>query len=332
MTTPQQNESFVRSLVMACITGCIPFTFIENPHLIEAAKAIGVTLPSRKVLSTTVLDAAFKDIQTATDDQLSKLKYIDAASDGWRKKYCEQGAGLVNFCALTATGALLHDVLNCSAVRKDADGIADMLLDAAEKMSGGDCGRIAGWILDNTKANWAAMKQLATEHPDWIMRGCIAHGLALAMKDFTKFTAGRGQAAKQNTWGLKWAEATLAAANKIANYINDSPAAKQQVRSSQLHALPQPKEASGRKHHACWCNPPDAAQHTIVLNIMPRRLAALSVACLQPAHLALRLGAQPRALCAKTSALRGSCTLRGSCVQGVLTGCETSFKMIHFRC
>jgi hypothetical protein len=50
MTTPQQNESFVRSLVMACITGCIPFSFIENPHLVEAAKAIGVTLPSRRVL------------------------------------------------------------------------------------------------------------------------------------------------------------------------------------------------------------------------------------------------------------------------------------------
>jgi hypothetical protein len=64
-----------------------------------------------------VLDAAFKDVHTATEDQLRQLKYIDAASDGWRKKYCEQGAGLVNFCALTTTGALLHDVLNCSAVQ-----------------------------------------------------------------------------------------------------------------------------------------------------------------------------------------------------------------------
>lgn len=86
MTTPQQNESFVRSLVMACITGCIPFTFMENPHLKEAAKVIGVTLPSRKQLSTTVLDKAFKDIKTADQELLAKLRYFDASSDGWRKK------------------------------------------------------------------------------------------------------------------------------------------------------------------------------------------------------------------------------------------------------
>jgi hypothetical protein len=224
-------------MVMACITGCIPFSSIEDPHLVEAAKTIGVTLLSRRVLSTTGLNAPFKDVHTATEDLLRQLKYIDAASDGWRKKYCERGAGLVNFCALNTTGALLHDVLNCSAVRKDADSIVSMLLSAAEKMSGGDCGHIAGWILDNTKANWGAMKQLVAVHPDWIMPGCIAHGLALAMKDFTKFTVGWGQAAKQNTWGLKWVEVTLAAANTIASYINDSPATKQQARSLQLHAL-----------------------------------------------------------------------------------------------
>jgi hypothetical protein len=81
------------------------------------------------------------------------------------------------------------------------------------------------------------MKELVAVHPDWIMRGCIAHGLAMAMKDFTKLTVGRGQAAKQNTWGLKWAEVTLAAANTIANYINHSLATKQQARFLQLHAL-----------------------------------------------------------------------------------------------
>lgn len=74
------------------------------------------------------------------------------------------------------------------------------------------------------------MKLLAAKHPDWIMRGCIGHGLALAMKDFTQHTAGKGANAKQNTWGCKWAESTLASANKIANFFNDSPQAKCLVR------------------------------------------------------------------------------------------------------
>jgi len=71
-----------------------------------------------------------------------------------------------------------------------------MLETAAEQMSGGELARISGWILDNTKANWGAMKFLVEKHPQWIMRGCIAHGLALAMKDFTTFTTGRGQNAR----------------------------------------------------------------------------------------------------------------------------------------
>ena len=65
------------------------------------------------------------------------------------------------------------------------------------------------------------MKILVEKYPQWSTRGSIVHGLALAMKDFTTFTAGRGQNAKHNSWGYKWAEIALAAANKIANYLND---------------------------------------------------------------------------------------------------------------
>ena len=75
------------------------------------------------------------------------------------------------------------------------------------------------------------MKILVEKHPQWIMWGCIAHGLALAMKDFTTFTAGWGQNAKHNSWGCKWAEIALAAANKIANYLNDSHVAKSLMRA-----------------------------------------------------------------------------------------------------
>ena len=50
------------------------------------------------------------------------------------------------------------------------------------------------------------------------------------MKDFTTFTAGWGQTAKRNT-GCKWAEIALAAANKFANYLNDSHVAKSLVRN-----------------------------------------------------------------------------------------------------
>jgi Protein of unknown function (DUF 659) len=186
----KQGAAFNRSMAMACITGCVPFTFFENAHFKAAAAGVGVTLPSRKVLSTTLLDSIFKDVQLGTASTLAELSFIDGASDGWRKKHCEQGAGLMNFCALGLAGAFFWDAINCSALRKDGAGIADLLEKQAIAMTDGAPTRFAGWLLDNTKANWAAIKLLNEKYPGWINRGCAAHSFSLTMKDLTSFTPG----------------------------------------------------------------------------------------------------------------------------------------------
>ena len=84
-------------------------------------------------------------------------------------------------------------------------------------------------MLDNTKTNCAAMNELQRKHPKWIMRGCIAHGLALAMKDFVKYTSSSGRGASERTWGLRWAERVLDVAFKIANFLQDSSDARRLV-------------------------------------------------------------------------------------------------------
>jgi Protein of unknown function (DUF 659) len=193
VATPQQQLDFTLHLTRALITGCVPLNFIENEDLKSATRVVGITLPSRKVLSTTILDKVFADVQLGTADKLGALSYVDASSDGWRKKYCEQGAGLMNFLALTGSGALFVDAVNCSEQRKDASAIAAQLKAMAIIMTSNQPDRLTGWLLDNTKANWAAMKELQLAFPKWFMRGCIAHGLALAMKDLTTYDAGARQ-------------------------------------------------------------------------------------------------------------------------------------------
>jgi uncharacterized membrane protein YebE (DUF533 family) len=47
----QQKEAFIDELVKAMATSCIPFTFMENSYLNEAAQAPGVELPSRRALA-----------------------------------------------------------------------------------------------------------------------------------------------------------------------------------------------------------------------------------------------------------------------------------------
>lgn len=190
VATPEQQQQYVQHMAMAVVTGNVAFNFFENEHLAKAAKVFGVTLPSRRTLATTVLDRLCEGEQLGTSAKLAAFDFIDAASDGWRKKYCEQGAGLSNFCALGVAGAIFFDALNCAALRKDGPAIAAQLEEQAQRMTAGQPERLAGWVLDNTKANWAAMALLQLAHPDWIMRGCLAHGLSLAMKDLTVFTRG----------------------------------------------------------------------------------------------------------------------------------------------
>jgi hypothetical protein len=135
---------------MACITSCVPFTFFENERFKAAADVFGVELPSRKVLSTTILDSIFEVVQSASAQSLAHLTFVDAFSDGWSKKHCESCAALMNFCALTSTGALMFDALNCSDMRKDGEGIGALLEEQAKQMTDGNPVRLACWVLDNT--------------------------------------------------------------------------------------------------------------------------------------------------------------------------------------
>jgi hypothetical protein len=53
------------------------------------------------VLATTTPDAVFDKVKLLSSEKICTLQHIDESSDGWRKKYCEQGASLANFCNLT---------------------------------------------------------------------------------------------------------------------------------------------------------------------------------------------------------------------------------------
>jgi hypothetical protein len=63
------------------------------------------------------------------------------------------------------------------------------------------------------------MLTLEEAHPNWTMRGCCAHGIALLMKDFCKFKQATGRGAAIRTWGMQWAEVCVENGNKIANFL-----------------------------------------------------------------------------------------------------------------
>lgn len=232
MPRAPQADKFVECLVKAMVTGNVPFNFIENKHFIEACGCVGITLPTRRQLSNTLIPKLAQQANVSNKATLADALLVDASSDGWKSSNCENGAALNNIVALVFDRAYFHDAINCSDMRKDASAIANFLLNAAADLVGStdeDLERLAGWILDNTKANWKAMLRLQEDHPKWILRGCFAHGQNLLMKDFCKYKAATGPRAFARTFGMRWAQQQVEDANTIANFIQDSGQARNLV-------------------------------------------------------------------------------------------------------
>jgi hypothetical protein len=136
--------------------------------------------------------------------------------------------------ALLPGRSYFHDAVNCASMRKDAESIANFSTTAAKNIVGStdeDLECLVGWVLDNTKAIWQAM--LEKMHSKWIMRGCLAHSVALLMKDFCKFKPATGRGAATRSFGMKWAESCVEDGNKIAYFLQDSGTARQVVAEKQ---------------------------------------------------------------------------------------------------
>jgi hypothetical protein len=84
------------------------------------------------------------------------------------------------------TAALLVQVIPAAGVKKDKKWIVETHEQIAAELTGGDDSKIYGFMMDNTKANRAAMQQMEDNHPQWLNIGCQAHNLSLLVKDFIK--------------------------------------------------------------------------------------------------------------------------------------------------
>lgn len=171
-----------------------------------------------------------------------------------------------------STSALLYDVRNCSNERKDGLGIAKILTNAAIDIIGGEehAADFGGWCVDGTKANRLAIRDLELHHPEWINTTCVAHGGALAIKDFCKVTKGAGRYGK--TFGCKWISEVNDQANTVANYVQDSGNAKAIVHKHQLAIY-------GAKRAIDVNAPTRFATNVFVQKGVDRSSAALKQAC-----------------------------------------------------
>jgi hypothetical protein len=101
-------------------------------------------------------------------------------ADGWRKEALRAGS-LSNElrCDGTHEGALLYDVRDCSDIRKTESDISKSLSEVGAEVMGGEqnAAGFAGWVVDNTRSNHAAIRSLEETSPEWATWAAECMGL-----------------------------------------------------------------------------------------------------------------------------------------------------------
>ena len=127
---------------------------IEHEDLVDAFATLGVSLPSRKMLSTRMLDAEYNRLADRILAELALWPLIQISSDGWRRNACDDGVPLINVIALRPKGGSYY--IKAEAARgvvKNAEWIAEQHMRWAMELAAGVLERILGVVMDNTKVN-----------------------------------------------------------------------------------------------------------------------------------------------------------------------------------
>jgi hypothetical protein len=103
--TPGQEEAFKKEFVKAIVSSCISFNFVENEHHGNAFAKPCMKPLTRKKVSGKMLDELDPDNIATLQESIQTTDYPAGSSDGWQKKSCMSGAGLMNFTVMGNSGA-----------------------------------------------------------------------------------------------------------------------------------------------------------------------------------------------------------------------------------
>ncbi|KAJ9508850.1 hypothetical protein QJQ45_028165 [Haematococcus lacustris] len=170
---------FWRRIHMWFIDAEIPFAKVDNPWLRDAFTLVGIGMMSERSLLTSQLLLRYQEVQRKVAKQVAELEVTNTVamgvSDGYKNKYAQLGASLMDFSSLLPDGGrIFHDVKDVSDLKKDAVGIKDLLQRWPDELrsAGHPVPVIKGWIMDNTSTNKRALQLMEDDDPDTINMGC----------------------------------------------------------------------------------------------------------------------------------------------------------------
>ena len=161
-----EKEEIDTAIARAFYTSGIPLATIENPFIIQALHKINPEYqpPSRKSLSTTLLEKEYKQVSADINKQIKNSNYICLTSDGWTNIHQQP---IINFM-ITTPQPIFWKALESKENSHTGEYIAEQF-DIVIKEIG--ISKIAAVITDNASNMKKAHSILQKDYPNIIFLG-----------------------------------------------------------------------------------------------------------------------------------------------------------------
>lgn len=182
--TDRQQKQLEEHCARAIYSSCSPLSTTENKqfqHFIHLLRP-SFKLPGRKKLSTTLLDKEYKKIYKAVLGKISQAESLTLLCDGWTDV---NGVSLMNIIFATPDPVFLKTI-ESGVERHTSDFIFKTLRDEIIAVGADKVNAVVTDNAPNMKGAWNLIQQ---QYPHIIAYGCVAHGLNLLSKDFTKINS-----------------------------------------------------------------------------------------------------------------------------------------------
>ena len=148
--------------------------FVINPALVEA-------IPSRKELSTDLLDAEYDKVQRKIHNVLTNSTNLTLISDGWTNV---TGDHIVNFC-IKAPGmsTLFYKSIDTSGTGQTGEEVATQISNVIEELGPEN---FVSVVTDNASNMRAAWNLIEFNYPHIACNGCSAHVVNLLISDILR--------------------------------------------------------------------------------------------------------------------------------------------------
>lgn len=179
------QEALVRLLVIAIFASGTPLSIVENKYWVAFFAALRpcFKLPSRKTVSTTLLDRIYKEVYDTVYGKIEKASKVALMFDGWSNT---RKNGVIHYIASTPSPVLV-EVHEVKAVHKTAEYMAGVTELVVEKIGPEKILAVATDNAADMKKTW---KLLEAKFPHLkIFYGCCAHLLHHLIDDIAKIAS-----------------------------------------------------------------------------------------------------------------------------------------------